>query len=84
MSDEQQMLDVIRLDVREISPRDRHPLIFSTIDGLKPGTAMVLINDHDPKPLHYQLMAERPGAVDWDYIEQGPETWQVRISRKDA
>ena len=42
---------------------------------------MRLVNDHDPKPLYYQLMAERPGTINWEYLEEGPETWQVRITK---
>lgn len=72
----------LELDVRAIPPREKHPTIFRTFDGLQSGQAMVLINDHDPRPLHYQLMAERPGAFDWAYEEQGPEVWRVRISRR--
>ncbi len=44
---------VITLDVRDIPPRERHPKIFNTFDSLKAGEKMVLINDHDPKPLKY-------------------------------
>jgi uncharacterized protein (DUF2249 family)/hemerythrin-like domain-containing protein len=69
------------LDVREIPPRNRHGLIFDTFDALVPGSAFVLVNDHDPKPLYYQLSVERGGLFTWDYIEQGPETWRVRIAR---
>lgn len=43
---------------------------------------MVLINDHDPKPLKYQLEAERPGQMEWKYIEQGPDIWKVEIVKK--
>jgi uncharacterized protein (DUF2249 family) len=71
----------IEVDVRDMVPRERHPLIFATIDGLPPGDAMLLVNDHDPKPLYYQLMAERAGQVDWQYIENGPTVWQVRITK---
>jgi uncharacterized protein (DUF2249 family) len=78
---DQKIADVVTLDVREITPRERHPLIFQTVDGLKPGTSMRLVNDHDPKPLYYQLMAERPGSVNWEYLEEGPEIWQVRITK---
>lgn len=39
------------------------------------------MNDHDPKPLYYQFMAEHPGQVGWEYLERGPEVWQVRISK---
>ncbi len=69
------------LDVRTIAPRERHPLIFETLDALDPGAAFELVNDHDPKPLYYQLRAERPGLVEWTYLEQGPERWRVRIAR---
>jgi uncharacterized protein (DUF2249 family) len=69
------------VDVREITPRDRHPLIFDTFDSLIPGETMRLVNDHDPKPLYYQLMAERTGQAGWEYLEEGPEVWQVRITR---
>ncbi|MCC6675311.1 MAG: DUF2249 domain-containing protein [Thermomicrobiales bacterium] len=71
----------VELDVREIMPRERHPRIFSTIDALEPGQSLRLINDHDPKPLYYQLMAERAGQVDWQYIENGPMVWQVQITK---
>ena len=73
--------DAITIDVREITPRERHPLIFQTYDSLLAGTSMLLINDHDPKPLYYQLKAERGENLGWDYLEEGPETWQVRISK---
>jgi uncharacterized protein (DUF2249 family) len=26
-------------------------------------------------------MAERQGQVEWEYLEDGPEVWQVRITR---
>ena len=55
------------VDVRNIAPRERHPLIFSTFRGLAAGEAMQLVNDHDPKPLYYQFQAEMPGKFAWDF-----------------
>jgi uncharacterized protein (DUF2249 family) len=75
------MTDTRELDVREVPPRVRHPLIFSTFGELQPGQSFVLINDHDPKPLYYQFQAEHNGQFEWEYVESGPETWQVRITR---
>lgn len=70
-----------RIDVRAIAPRERHPLIFSTFGGLAPGQALELVNDHDPKPLYYQFNAEMPGQFEWAYLERGPDTWRVAITR---
>jgi uncharacterized protein (DUF2249 family) len=72
------------VDVRNIAPRERHPLIFSTFRGLAAGQAMQLVNDHDPKPLYYQFQAEMPGKFAWDYLESGPDTWRVSISKLAA
>jgi len=70
-----------QLDVRDEVPARRHELIFSTWASLRPGEGFVLVNDHDPKPLYYQFAAEHNGAFSWDYLEQGPQTWRVRIGR---
>ena len=69
------------VDVRQIIPRERHPLIFQTFHAMRPHDAFELINDHDPKPLYYQFAAEYPEAFTWDYLEQGPEVWRVRIGK---
>jgi uncharacterized protein (DUF2249 family) len=69
------------LDVRTLEPRLRHEKIFGTYHNLKPGQAFVLVNDHDPKPLFYQFQFEQAGKFSWDYLEQGPEVWRVRIGR---
>lgn len=70
------------LDVTALMPREKHPTIFRTFDALNPGQAFVLINDHDPIPLKYQFDMERPGQCDWKYLEKGPETWKVQLTRK--
>ena len=72
----------VELDVRPIPPREKHPTIFSTFDALKSGESMLLVNDHDPRPLRYQLMAERPDSFEWTYQDEGPEVWRVKIERK--
>lgn len=70
------------IDVREIAPRERHPLIFNTFDGLTPGDAFTLVNDHAPTPLYYQFLHERADLFEWEYLEQGPEVWRVRIAKR--
>jgi uncharacterized protein (DUF2249 family) len=69
------------LDIRPIPPWNRHPTIFQTFDELAPGVGFVLVNDHDPKPLYHQFTRMRADLFDWEYLEQGPSIWRVRISR---
>jgi uncharacterized protein (DUF2249 family) len=71
----------IELDVRPLPPAQRHAVIFRTFDALPGGGAFVLINDHDPKPLYYQLNAERAGQLVWEYLEEGPSEWRVSIGK---
>ncbi len=65
----------------EYPPHQKHPVIFDTFDRLQPGESMLLVNDHDPKPLRYQFEAERNGLYGWEYLEQGPDFFRVKISR---
>lgn len=69
------------LDVRTEIPKRRHEMIFEAFTALAPGEAYELVNDHDPKPLRYQFEAEHTGEFTWEYLEQGPEVWRVRIGR---
>lgn len=71
-----------KLDVRVTPPRDKHPTIFRTFDGLASGESMVIINDHDPRPLRYQFAAERADQFDWTHEAEGPDVWRVRIGRR--
>ena len=69
------------LDMREIEIPRRHSRFFETFDGLPSGESMILVNDHDPKPLFYQLSAERKGEFDWKALEEGPEVWRIAITK---
>jgi len=69
------------LDVRALAPAQRHERIFASYGALEPGSAFVLVNDHDPKPLRYQFEAEHSGEFTWDVLEAGPVVWRVRIGR---
>lgn len=71
-----------QVDARKYEPRDKHPTIFNTFESLKSGEVMELINDHDPRPLHYQMLAEMPDKFEWKYLEEGPEVWRVAITKK--
>ncbi|WP_059170906.1 DUF2249 domain-containing protein [Bacillus sp. FJAT-27445] len=70
------------VNVPDYPPREKHPTIFNAFDSLENGETMQIINDHDPRPLLYQFMMERPEAFEWEYLEEGPETWKVAIQKK--
>jgi Uncharacterized conserved protein len=70
------------LDVRALPPRERHERIFESIDALKTGDTLRLVNDHDPLPVRYQLDATRPGQVVWQSVESGPQQWAVDITSR--
>lgn len=69
------------LDVTQIEPRLKHPTIFEKFDALSGGESFILHNDHDPKPLYYQLIAERGQVFDWEYLTEGPAVWEIKISK---
>lgn len=76
--------DPTHFDVREISCREKHALIFQRWNALPVGGHFVLVNDHDPVPLYYQFEGQFPGAFTWEYLLQGPDEFQVKITRLAA
>jgi uncharacterized protein (DUF2249 family) len=64
-------------------PRERHPKIFGTWADLSHGESILPVNDHDPVPLYYQFACEHAGGFRWEYLEQGPDVFPVRITKGD-
>lgn len=71
-----------RVNVPDYPPKEKHPTIFKTFDSLNSGEFLELVNDHDPRPLQYQFMLEKPEQFSWEYLEQGPTVWRVAIGKK--
>ena len=70
------------IDVTLIEPKLKHPTIFQVFDGLAGGESLTIHNDHDPKPVYYQLLGERGDIFTWQYLQEGPEWWDVRITKR--
>ena len=70
------------LDVTKLAPREKHPTIFSRYHALKGGESLTIHNDHDPKPLYYQMQGEMGDVFTWEYLEQGPRWWRVKITKR--
>lgn len=70
------------LNVTLLEPKQKHPTIFVRFDELNEGESLTIHNDHDPKPLYYQLLGERGNIFVWEYLEEGPEWWKVKISKR--
>lgn len=72
------------LDVRTIEPRYRHDTIFKKFEELESGSSIILVNDHDPKPLRYQFNVEYANKFSWQYLMSGPDEWKVEIKKTAA
>ena len=70
------------IDVTIIEPKLKHPTIFQVFDSLAGGESLTIHNDHDPKPVYYQLLGERGDIFTWQYLQEGPEWWDVRITKR--
>ncbi|HWT03966.1 MAG TPA: DUF2249 domain-containing protein [Pyrinomonadaceae bacterium] len=60
---------------------ERHPLVFAAFDRLAVGESLTIHNDHDPQPLRIQIEQMRQGEVSWEYLERGPDTFRIRLTR---
>jgi len=70
---------VNEFDLRPFPPAERHEMFYKAFADIRPGEAFEFINDHDPRPLYYQMEAESNEPFRWEYIAKGPEDWKVRV-----
>jgi regulator of cell morphogenesis and NO signaling len=75
--------DVV-INIPQIEPARKHPTIFEVFDSLQGGQSLIIHNDHDPKPVYYQLLGERGDVFTWQYLQQGPQWWDIRVTKKEA
>lgn len=72
------------LDLRDVPPPERHPRIHEAFAALESGEALQLINDHEPRPLFYEMRAEVE-AFDADgyHVEQrGPNEFVAVLPKE--
>ena len=59
--------------VSNLQPALKHPTVFKKFDELKTGESFLLVNDHDPIPLFYEMKAERGNGFEWKKIGEEPK-----------
>ena len=72
---------MLELDVRVLPPPKKHTTIHEMLERLQPGEALRITNDHDPRPLRFELDHDHPNTYSFHYLESGPDTWLVDILR---
>lgn len=72
----------LHLDVRSIPLPERHPQIFVLFGSLSVGQTLVLISDHEPRPLRAEFDRKQQGRFGWVQRQLGDGRWEVRIVRK--
>lgn len=67
--------------VRCLPTPDKHPAIFQAYDALFVGESFVVVTNHDAQQLHDDFDADHCGSYRWEYLDEGPDTWRVRITK---
>lgn len=70
-----------RIDVRGIPHEHRHATVLGTLAEVAPGRAVVLVAPHAPHPLLAQIDEHFGGKFSVEWLQAGPEVWQLRLER---
>lgn len=76
--------DPVIVDLRPMMPPQRHATVFAALDALEPGGTFVLINDHAPLPLLRRIEETWAGVFAVEFLRDGPEVWQVALTRSSG
>lgn len=69
------------IDATLLSPAVRHATIFAQYNALNPGNSFILENNHNPIPLYNQFINEFGETFGWEYLENGPAWFRIRITK---
>ncbi|GAA2358560.1 DUF2249 domain-containing protein [Dactylosporangium salmoneum] len=71
-----------RIDVRALPHDQRHARVLAAVDVLPADAALVLVAPHAPRPLLAEIDARYPGQIDTEWLQEGPDVWQIRLHRQ--
>lgn len=74
----------VRVDVRSIPRWQRHARIFSAFDALLADQRLVLVSDHEPRPLRSQFEERYGSRYAWMERQLGDGRWEVRVRKVPA
>jgi uncharacterized protein (DUF2249 family) len=76
-------VDSCTVDIRALGGCvERKARVLKTFDSLVTGESVVVVNDHLPNGLLRHFEEQRPGGFEWALLEDGPEVFRVRITRR--
>ncbi len=70
------------IEAQSISSPESNNTIFNAFDDLAFGEAIIVVNSHDPLPLIMQFEEQRPLQFVLSYLEIGPTSWRVKLTKK--
>jgi uncharacterized protein (DUF2249 family) len=73
-----------RLDVRALPHGQRHARVLDALEALADDGALVLVAPHAPRPLLGEIEARYGGQIDIEWLQEGPDVWQIRLHRQPA
>jgi uncharacterized protein (DUF2249 family) len=73
-----------KLDLRDVAPPKRHPTIMKAFEEMESGAVLTLVNDHEPKPLYYQMKEEVTefDSDSYEVEEKGPKKFVAQLPKK--
>lgn len=73
-----------KLDLRDVAPPKRHPTIMKAFEEMESGETLMLVNDHEPRPLYYEMKEEVDAfdAEGYEVEQDGPEKFVAQLPKK--
>ncbi len=70
------------IDLCPVGLAERNTLVSRRFAALGPGESLEVTVDSPPWVLYHQLRTDRFGEFEWRVLEQGPDKFVVRLTRR--
>lgn len=69
------------LDLRALPTWERHPRIHAAFNALEGTSTLVLVTDHEPRPLRLEFRTLYPNGFVWSQRHLGAGRWEVALRK---
>ena len=70
------------IDLDVLPPEFAHRAALERFSRLRPGESLRVRSDRELESLWNVLAGGRPGEFGWAYLQEGPDQWQVEVTRR--
>ena len=75
-------MNILNRNSNQYDNSSKNEAIIQAFDSLDMGDKFIVKSDSDLNSVHSHLDEERMNVFNWEYLEEGPNEWEAKVSKR--